>query len=233
MLAGTGPKYRAVLFDFDGTLTPSLPLWVRAYRIAMRHFGHEFDDAEVIRRCLFKDWHVVAADLELPSGELVRQRVDLGLREAFLDAALFPLVLPLIDHCRSHGLQTALVTSSPRSLLAAVMPRLGLSHQFDFVICGDDVANYKPHPEPVLTTLRALERFPHEAIMVGDAHVDVLAGKAAGTATALFLPNEPSPFHSPAKLRATAPDHIFEHHAQLPALLGLPEMGAQRKPRFS
>jgi phosphoglycolate phosphatase-like HAD superfamily hydrolase len=217
-------KYRAVLFDFDGTLTPSLPLWVRAYRIALRHFGIDMDDPEVIRRCLFKDWHAVAADLALPSGEAVRDQVDVGLREAFLDAALFPLVLPLIDHCRCHGLQTALVTSSPRSLLAAVLPKLGLISQFDFVVCGDDVKNYKPHPEPVLTTLQALQRLPHEAIMVGDATVDMLAGKAAGTATALFLPPGPSPFHSPAKLRATAPDHVFEHHRELPALLGLPDM---------
>jgi HAD superfamily hydrolase (TIGR01509 family) len=218
------PKYRAVLFDFDGTLTPSLPLWVRAYRIAMRSFGIELDDTEVIRRCLFKDWHIVAGAFELPSAEIVRRQVDVGLREAFLDAALFPHVLPLIDHCRSHGLQTALVTSSPRSLLAAVMPKLGLSDQFDFVVCGDDVKNYKPHPEPVLTTLRALQRLPHEAIMVGDATVDMLAGKAAGTATALFLPPEPSPFQSPAKLRATSPDHIFEHHHELPAVLGLPAL---------
>jgi HAD superfamily hydrolase (TIGR01509 family) len=217
-------RYRAVLFDFDGTLTPSLPLWVRAYHIALRNFGVDLDDAQVIRRCLFKDWHVVAQDLDLPSGEAVRIQVDLGLREAFLDAALFPIVLPLIDHCRTHGLQTALVTSSPRSLLGDVLPKLGLTNQFDFVICGDEVKNYKPHPEPVLTTLRALERSPQEAIMVGDATVDMLAGKAAGTATALFLPPEPSPFHSPAKLRATSPDHIFEHHRELPGLLGLPEL---------
>jgi pyrophosphatase PpaX len=214
-------KYRAILFDFDGTLTPSLPLWVRAFHIALRHFGIELSDADVVRRCLFRDWHVTASDLQLGTGEELRAQVDIGLREAFMEAALFPLALPLIEQCRVQGLQTALVTSSPRTLMTAVLPRLGLHEQFDFVICGDDVKNYKPHPEAVLTTLAALGRSPREAIMIGDSRVDVLAGKAAGTATALFLPSEPSPFHSIEVLRATGPDHIFADHSELPALLGL------------
>jgi pyrophosphatase PpaX len=214
-------KYRAILFDFDGTLTPSLPLWIRAYHIALRYFGLELSDAEVARRCLFRDWDVVASDLQVGSGEQLRLQMDIGLREAFMEAALFPLALSLIEQCRVQGRQTALVTSSPRTLMSAVLPRLGLHEQFDFIICGDDVKNYKPHPEPVLTTLSALGRLPHEAIMIGDSRVDVLAGKAAGTATALFLPDDPNPLHSIEALRATGPDHIFSDHSELPALLGL------------
>lgn len=219
-------KYRAILFDFDGTLTPSLPLWLEAYKIALRHFGVDLSDEEVVRRCFFRDWHVVASDLNLGSGEDLRVQVDIGLREAFMEATLFPLALPLIEQCRQQGRQTALVTSSPRALVRSVLPRLGLDTQFDFVICGDDVKNYKPHPEPVLTTLDALGRAPREAIMIGDSSVDMLAGKAAGTATALFLPSEHSPFHSAAALRATEPDHVFADHAELPELLGLAPLPA-------
>jgi phosphoglycolate phosphatase len=121
-------------------------------------------------------------------------------------------------------LQTALVTSSPRTIVVDVIVRLQLAELFDFVICGDDVKNYKPHPEPVLTTLAALKRLPVEAIMVGDSHVDILAGKAAGTHTALFLPDDPNSFHSADRLRATEPDHIFADHGELPGLLGLPQL---------
>ena len=39
---------RAVLFDFDGTLTPSLPLWLEAYHIALRSFSVTLPDAEVL-----------------------------------------------------------------------------------------------------------------------------------------------------------------------------------------
>lgn len=221
-------KYRAILFDFDGTLTPSLPLWLKAFHIALRHFGLTLPDEDVVRRCFFRDWTVAAADLQIGSGEELRVQVDIGLREAFMEATLFPFALPLIEQCREQGRQTALVTSSPRALVSSVLPRLGLHEQFDFVICGDDVKNYKPHPEPLLTTLDALGRSPREAIMIGDSTVDMLAGKAAGTATALFLPSEHSPFHSADALRATGPDHVFADHAELPGLLGLSLASALR-----
>jgi HAD superfamily hydrolase (TIGR01509 family) len=221
------PKYRAVLFDFDGTLTPSLPLWVNGYRIALGSgFGLDLSDDEIIERCFFRDWGDVAADLGIASADELRVQVLVGVHEAFLEAQLFPLARPLLEHCRAHGLQTALVTSSPRAIVGPVAARLSLHELFDFVISGDDVKNYKPHPEPVLTTLAALARAADEAIMVGDSRADILAGKAAGVATALFLPEEHNRFHSFDELRATQPDHVFVDHTELPALLGLPALAA-------
>jgi pyrophosphatase PpaX len=217
-------QYRAVLFDFDGTLAPSLPLWLKGYHIALGQLGLTLADEEVARRCLFRDWADVAADLDVCSAPELERHVKAGVQQAFAAAMLFPLAKALVEHCRFHGLQTALVTSSPREIVVAVMARLHLAEVFDFVICGDDVRNCKPHPEPLLTTLAALKRLPSEAIMVGDAHVDILAGKAAGTRTALFLPENHGGFHDIQKLRATEPDHIFADHCELPALLGLPAL---------
>jgi HAD superfamily hydrolase (TIGR01509 family) len=213
------------LFDFDGTLAPSLPLWVKGYRIALGSgFGLDISDDEIIKRCFFRDWSEVAADLRIASVDELRLQVQLGVHEAFLEAELFPLARPLLEHCREHGLQTALVTSSPRAIVDPVAARLSVHELFDFVICGDDVSNYKPHPEPVLRTLAALARAPHEAIMIGDSRADILAGKAAGAATALFLPEEHQRFHSFDELRATQPDHVFAEHTEVPALLGLPAL---------
>jgi pyrophosphatase PpaX len=218
-------KYRAVLFDFDGTLTPSLPLWVKGYRIALGGgFGLELSDDEIIKRCFFRDWGDVAQDLGIASVDELRVQVQLGVHEAFSEAQLFPLARPLLEHCRAHGMQTALVTSSPRAIVGPVAARLGLHELFDFVVSGDDVKNYKPHPEPVLMTLAALACAAHDAIMVGDSRADILAGKAAGLATALFLPEEHNRFHSFDELRATQPDHVFVDHTELPALLDLPEL---------
>lgn len=218
---------RAVLFDFDGTLTPSLPLWLKAFHIAFEHFGIRLSDDEVIRRCFFVDWNRVAGDLGIESGaKLERLVIDVGLPQAFAEAELFPFARPLIEHCRDQGLRTALVTTAPRSLISEVIPRFELHELFDCTVCADDVRNYKPHPEPLLKALAALECTPEEAIMIGDARVDILAGKAAGTATALFLPPGPNKFHSIEALHATEPDHIFGDHADLPQLLGLPPIPA-------
>lgn len=226
------PPPQSVLFDFDGTLAPSLPLWLKAYHIALAKFGVAISDDEVLRRCFFRDWAEVAADFAVCTGEQLRVEVDQGLQEAFASAALFPLARALIEHCREHGLQTALVTSSPRHLIASVAARLDIEHLFDFVICGDEVANYKPHPEPVVMTLQALGCEPPRAIMIGDSHADILAGKAAGTRTALFMPDDHHRFHDPQRLRATEPDFIFADHDELPPLLGLAPL-LPREPKSS
>lgn len=213
---------RAALFDFDGTLVSTLPLWLAAYHLALGKFGIEISDDEVLQRCFFRDWADVAEDFGVCTAEQMRLEVEHGVNEALSSAVLFPQARDVVEHCREHGLQTALVTSSPRHLIASVAARLDLAHLFDFVICGDEVENYKPHPEPVLTTLRALECEPLHAIMIGDSHADILAGKAAGTRTALFMPDDHHCFHDPERLRATEPDFIFTAHDELPNLLGLP-----------
>jgi pyrophosphatase PpaX len=211
----------AVLFDFDGTLAPSLPLWVEAFHIGLARFDVTLTDDEVRRRCFFRDWADVAADLGVCGEHELKAAVDAGLQQAFERAVLFPLVRDLIERCRAHGLKTALVTSAPRGLIDTVAIRLDVHHLFDFVICGDEVTNYKPHPEPVLKTLTALECAPANAIMIGDSNVDVLAGKAAGTRTALFMPDDHHHFHDSERLRASNPDFIFRDHDELPKLLGL------------
>jgi HAD superfamily hydrolase (TIGR01509 family) len=212
---------RAVLFDFDGTLAPSLPLWVEAYHIALSTFGVTLTEAEVLRRCFFRDWAEVAADLGVCTAVELQTEVDRGLQQSFVAAQLFPLARDVIEGCRDQGLRTALVTSSPRTLIDGVVSRLGIHGLFDFVICGGEVANYKPHPEPVLRTLQALECAPHAAVMIGDSAADILAGKAAGTRTALFMPDDHHRFHDGERLRAANPDLVFKEHGELSALLGL------------
>lgn len=215
--------FRAVLFDFDGTLTPSLPLWVKAFDIALREHGVQLSHEDIVQRLFYRDWAESAAELQIDSVEAFQASINRGLRVSFHEAALFPDVLELLAACREHALQTALVTSAPRFILDDVMPRLGLSAAFDHVVCADDVQNFKPHPEPVLMTLNALGCDAADAVMIGDSRADILAGKAAGTATALFMPDDHQPFHRFDALRATEPDHIFFHHRELPGIIGLTE----------
>jgi pyrophosphatase PpaX len=214
--------YRAILFDFDGTLVPSLPLWLKSYQTAMHRFDHSLSEEDVIRRCFYKDWDVLADEFGLDDPEMLRVHVETGVRDALLRSQLFPHALPLIQRCRALGLQTALVTTATRFIVEHALPSLLLHDQFDSVVCADDVEHFKPHPEPVQKALHHLGRAPHEAIMIGDSGADMRSGRAAGTATALFLPDAHARFHSFDLLRATEPDHVFTDHKELPGILGLP-----------
>jgi len=211
-----------VLFDFDGTLTPSLPLWIRAFQVAFEGCGIQVSEADVIDRFFIQDTNRAFEGLPIRSMEEVRAGIKVGLREAFREAILFPGVAELIGQCRDHGLQTAIVTSAPRYVIDDVSPRLGLANLFQFIITADDVKNFKPHPEPVIQALSALECDPKHALMIGDSTADVLSGKAAGVATALYMPLEHERYHKFEKLRASEPAHIFVDHGELRAIIGLP-----------
>ena len=217
-------KYRAILFDFDGTLVPSLPLWLKAFREALAHYGITILDDEVVHRCFYRAWNEVAMDFGLRNAEDFPLRVETGLRHAFLEAELYPFARDVLIHCRKHEVFTALVTSSPRSVLAEAIVRLRLHGLFDFTISGDDVHNYKPHPEPLLTSLGALGLTASEAIMVGDSEADIRAGKAAGTSTVLFVPYDYARFNSPDVMQTTEPDMVFSDFVELPRMLGLSDM---------
>ena len=62
----------------------------------------------------------------------------------------------------------------------------GLGDLFEFVVCGDQVVREKPHPEPVLTAMAALNIHldPTRVLFVGDLPNALRAGESAGTKTA-------------------------------------------------
>ena len=58
-------------------------------------------------------------------------------------------------------------------------------HSLKWLLRIDHVENTKPDPEPIIKALEQLDSTPEEAMMVGDNHSDVLAGKNPGTPTAV------------------------------------------------
>jgi phosphoglycolate phosphatase-like HAD superfamily hydrolase len=92
----------------------------------------------------------------------------------------------------------------------------GLRDLFEFVVCGDQVVRGKPHPEPVLTVMAALNIHldPTRVLFVGDSPNDLRAGKSVGTKTAAV---GWGPIHHRV-LRAESPDYFLD---QMEDLLGL------------
>jgi pyrophosphatase PpaX len=144
-----------------------------------------------------------------------------GLTIAYEKAVLFDGVREVIDGVRSAGMKTGLVTSSPRLQVSAALARLGIDDVFDTVVTGDDIVNYKPHPEPVLLALDNLGEPAESTLFVGDYIYDVQAGSAAGTSTALFLPDRHAKFYDFDELRSTGPDHVFVSYDELGRHLGV------------
>jgi len=217
----TGLRYSTILFDFDGTLTNSLPIWLKAYQYAFKQYGIDLTDEEVVRNCFYKAWEEVVKLYKLPSEPEFGAHIHHGLEATFHEAELFEDVLHVLEGCHSHGVKMGIVTSSTRRVVTKALDTLNLTRFFGAVITADDITHFKPHPEPVHLALKALDRDSADAIFVGDASVDMLAAHAAGLDKALFLPDVHSDFYNFEDLRKHEPHFVFHKYSDLATHLAL------------
>jgi pyrophosphatase PpaX len=207
--------YRTLLVDFDGTLTPSLTLWLEAFQYALAQLGRTVPDATIIQRFYYRPYDETAAEFDLGSGAEFERHVKDGLTKTLATAELFPGALEMLSAARELKMAVALVTSSPRPQVMSGLRNMGIEDAFDVIVTGDEVRHFKPHPEPVFKALHLLDRAPDECLFVGDYTTDVLAGHAAGVHTALHLPDEHQSFYDFEMLRATRPTFIFTRYDEL------------------
>jgi HAD superfamily hydrolase (TIGR01509 family) len=90
-----------------------------------------------------------------------------------------PGLREILDRFRGR-LKLGVATSSPRVLVEAALPALGVATHFDAITAGDEIASGKPHPEIYLKTMDKLGVAPADCVVLEDAPLGATAGKAAG-----------------------------------------------------
>ena len=180
-------QIKAVLFDMDGLLVDSEPLWTIGEIELADHLGGSWSDElktaiigtrldTAIRTIL--EWYDVprgSAEVDAAMSFLLNRMVELYHDQL----PLMPGALELVDAVRHAGIQTALVSSSYRVLVDAVLDGVGRD-RFDTTLAGDEVINGKPDPEPYLTACERLAVLPAEAVVLEDAMSGVKSAEAAG-----------------------------------------------------
>jgi len=193
----------AVLFDMDGLLLDTEPLWtVAEVELAKRLGGVWGDDIKAAVVGTRLDVSVPAIlrhyGVEPTSEQVADATAFLLDRMVELFAADLPLhagAVDLIDALRDRDVPVALVSSSFRVLVDAALKLLG-PHRFDVTLAGDEVAHGKPAPEPYLTACERLGVGPARSVVLEDAMSGVLSAEAAGctvVAVPFVAPIDPQP----------------------------------------
>ena len=174
----------AVLFDMDGLLIDSEPVWYEVESEVVTRLGgtwsHEHQAACIGGTLDASCRYILDVTGASVSVDELTAMLLAGMVEHF--HAGLPLhagALELVDAVRARGVLTALVSSSYRVLVDAALDRIG-ADRFDTCVVGDEISRGKPHPEPYLTACQKLSVVPARCVAIEDAVTGVQSAEAAG-----------------------------------------------------
>lgn len=173
------PKYRAVVFDQDGTLINTFVPALHAYSVAV---GRPITLAELEPVAhLGAARNLVSA---LRGKEATDAQDDIfhdALAEAVARIEPYPGIVDLLMTLRAAGIGTAVATNSDARSAAVVLGAHGLDTLMDTVVTVDQVSGPKPDPGSILLAIERLGVPADQVVFVGDSPADMIAARAAGT----------------------------------------------------
>jgi HAD superfamily hydrolase (TIGR01509 family) len=188
----------AVLFDMDGLLVDSEPLWTIAEERVSATLGGEFTPelkARMIGKRIDLAVGILLDGLATPDARAadpyeVGAQLMTEMAELLADhVPLQPGAESLLNDLGAAHIPLALVSSSYRLLVDAALRSVG-AHRFAVSIAGDEVTHGKPDPEPYLTAARALGVVPARCVVLEDAPAGMESAVTAGCAC-VYVPTFP------------------------------------------
>ena len=172
------------MFDLDGVLIDSEPVWERIRRDFAESRGGTWT-GEIQRRMMgarTADWSGALSELVGGSvtPESAAEAVIAQLAEAYRREP--PLIPGATEAVRAlaREFRLGLVSGSPQVLIVLVLRVLGIQDRFEVAMSADDVEHGKPMPDPYLELARRLHVTPATAAVVEDSGNGIRSGHAAG-----------------------------------------------------
>ena len=190
---------QAVLFDMDGLLVDTEPQWFAAETATVTQLGGSWgkqqqEDLLGSNLPVAADYMIEHTDSGLDQATVMQMLMDNMTRELATSVVVQPGVNELLSALELAGVPMALVTSSVRLHVDAVLAQLP-SAPFQHYVTADDVHNLKPHPEPYLTALDLLRVDAQNVVVLEDSPAGITAAEAAGchvVAVPSVVPIEPA-----------------------------------------
>jgi len=210
-------SYNYILLDWDGCLAKTLDIWLGALRKALEKRQHFFKDEEIGANFTVFEERMKARGIE--DVEAMVKEADEQATQESKHVELYQDAIPVLRKLLSDNKHLALITTSRHKQIDPLLAKHHIQDLFDVVVCGDNVQNYKPHPEPIERALELLHADREDALMVGDSTSDLDSARNAGVDSVLFYPPEHIKYYSLEALKRADPTHVIEDFHELNKLV--------------
>jgi phosphoglycolate phosphatase len=214
----TGPeaalRYRAVLFDLDGTLVDSYSALAEAVNFARRQHGLP-ELGEVRIRQFVGDGLEKLLQRAFETNDIPR-----GVQDAFesrydeiccAESKVLADVEATLDNLSTLNVAMAVCTNKPTFFSRKILEALGLARHFRAIVGPDLAGARKPDPQHLLRALDATGVPCADALFVGDMPIDVHAARNSGIDVAVV----PTGSSSTEQLLAANADHYLDRFSDL------------------
>lgn len=177
------PEAKALIFDLDGTLSDSLPLHIKTWRMIGDKYGFDFDPQiifEMTGMPTIEFARRVVLQYNVPDSpqNLVKMKQESFWELAYL---LQPVEKVITIVKENYGKVPMSVGTGASGKSAEIqLKALGLTDYFNSIISADDVTKHKPEPETFLECARLMNVAPEFCQVFEDGDLGIIAAETAG-----------------------------------------------------
>jgi haloacid dehalogenase superfamily, subfamily IA, variant 3 with third motif having DD or ED/haloacid dehalogenase superfamily, subfamily IA, variant 1 with third motif having Dx(3-4)D or Dx(3-4)E len=165
---------KAAIFDLDGTLLDSMPVWKNVGADYLRARGITPPEGlrEKLKTMSFRisaEYFINEFAVNATVEELMQCWMDAVAHQYYTSIELKPFVSDYLKQLQSNGIRMCVATATDRRLAEAALNRLGIRDYFEFVLTVDEVGRSKEFPDIFMEAARRLNCRPHECVIFEDS----------------------------------------------------------------
>jgi pyrophosphatase PpaX len=209
-------SFKYILFDWDGTLANTLPLWLKVYRELYKSYGVEVSDQEIAEKSF---GNLKAPSLYGLDADEFQSKLEVIAMNEVTKADLYSGAREALKVLKAEGGKLVIVTTNVRDVINAALEYSNLKDEIDYVVSADDVTNQKPSPECIEIVIDYFQADKSELVIIGDSGKDINCGKAAGIHTIMYFPEEHASVYGADYAKSLNSDSVFNDYDELLKIL--------------
>jgi HAD superfamily hydrolase (TIGR01509 family) len=178
-------KFSAVIFDMDGLLIDSEPLWQQAGAETLQEYGVTLTDEQYIlttglRTPEWVDYWFTHFSISKDQAKAAAKQIEhAALDKIKQHGEAMEGVQYIMDFFKQHNFLIGLASSSPMRLIEAVVDKLNIQQYLNAITSAEHLPHGKPHPQVFLNCAELLQVPPTTCICFEDSFNGMIAAKAA------------------------------------------------------